>query len=128
MASEGKPMNPVDPGTRLKEELKKIIEGLQYLEVSKRYKENRVYSKASFKSYLDGEFSMHESTYRELVKAYIRHPDETLKFGVGVVRKTAQLCGLKAKKVFAKMGKAKTHAQIERIIQKHRNPNVINKY
>ncbi len=121
MASEGTSMKLIDPGSGLKKELKKIIEGLQYLEVSKRYKENKVYSRASFKSYLDGEFSMHDSTYRELVKAYIRHPDETLKFGVGVVRKINQLCGLRAKKAFAKIEKAKTHAQIERIIQEHRN-------
>jgi len=124
MGAEGTSMKLIDPGSGLKEELKKIIEGLQYLEVSKRYKENKVYSRASFKSYLDGEFSMHESTYRELVKAYIRHPGETLKFGVGVVRKTTQLCGLKAKKAFAQIEKAKTHAQIERIIQKHRNPKI----
>ena len=125
MASEGTSMKLSDPGSGLKKELKKIIEGLQYLEVSKRYKENKVYSRASFKSYLDGEFNMHESTYRELVRAYIRHPDETLKFGVGVVRKATQLCGLRAKKAFTKIEKAKTHAQIERIIQKHRNAKVM---
>jgi len=125
MRSEGASMKLIDPGSGLKKELKKIIEGLQYLEVSKRYKENKVYSRASFKSYLDGEFSIHESTYRELVKAYIRHPDETLKFGVGVVRKATQLCGLRAKKAFAKIEKAKTHAQIERIIKKHCKPRVI---
>ncbi len=119
MASERTSMGLIDPGIYLKEELKKIIEGLQYLEVSKRYKENKVYSRASFKSYLDGEFNMPEGTYRELVKAYFRHPNETLKFGVGVVRKTTQLCGLKAKKVFAKIEKAKTHAQIMHIIQEH---------
>ncbi len=121
MASEGTSMKLMGPGTGLKQELKKIIEGLQYLEVSKRYKENKVYSRASFKSYLDGEFSMPESTYRELLKAYIRHPEETIKFGVGVVRKTTQLCGLKAKKALAEIKNAKTYAQIERIIQKHRN-------
>ncbi len=121
MRSEGTSMKLIGPGTGLKEELKKIIEGLQYLEVSKRYKENKVYSRASFKSYLDGEFSMCESTYRELLKAYIRHPEETTKFGVGVVRKTTQLCGLRAKKAFAEIKNAKTYAEIERIIQKHRN-------
>ncbi len=119
MASEGPFMKLDDPGTYLKGELKKIIEGLQYLEVSKRYKENKMYSRSSFISYRAGEFNMPEGAYRELVKAYIRHPKETIKFGVGVVRKTTQLCGLKAKKVFAEIEKAKTHAQIERIIQEH---------
>lgn len=105
-----------------------LIEILIYLKTSGRWKENRVYAKSSFWAYIEEQFCIRKGSYHEMQRAFIKFPDESLSYGIGLVSKVDRKCGpLEVKKVFSEIDKAKeakpiTRKIIEKIIDKHRDP------
>ena len=110
-----------------REAQKEMIEVLAYLRTSGRWKENKRYAKESFWVYIEDRFNMRQGTYREHETALVKFPSQMLEYGVGLVRKTMQLCGeKKAKEVFSELDKMRlekpvNRAQIERVIQKNKD-------
>ena len=111
------------------------IEVLFYLKVSGRYKENKRYEKSSFYNYIEDRFNIRQGTYMEMQVAFIKFPNETREFGVGVVARVMRDCGaVKAKSVFEKLNTEKERtlttlkrAKIESIIQSNAKPKPIKK-
>lgn len=101
---------------------RKFIEGLHYLESTKRFRDNVLYKDSSFELYINDKFSLRITTYRKEAVAYLQHPKESVKYGTGLVNKVRKNCGvLKVKKVFNEIDKAKnvSREKINEIIEKH---------
>ena len=103
---------------------------LSYLKFSSRYKENSIYRKATFDSYLKGMYNIRLGTFHERVQAFSHYPIEAEKYGVGLVAKIKRKCGVhKEKSVFNEIRetqkKLKTPikaAHIETIIKRNSLP------
>jgi len=114
---------------------KEMYEVLEYLRITKRYKENPVYVKSTFWQYLEDRFTIRPGTYRENVFAFTKHPEASVQLGVGLVSKINRLCGnVKAKKVIDEIQKAGEsskkplpRAKIETVIQKNTDPERLKK-
>ena len=110
-----------------RENQKEFVEILIYLEATKRYKENKLYAKASFYVYIDDRFMLRQATYREMKRAYVKWPEAAIKHGVGLVSKIERKCGtLEMNKVLSEIEKVEEHKPIkrevvEKIIHKHRD-------
>jgi hypothetical protein len=110
----------------------KMVEALIYLKSSDRYRENLLYRKSNFETYLLGEFNMKLATLNASFKAYNTYPEECKWYGVGLVAKVGRDCGpVRAKKVFKEIektsGKLKTpidRQKINKIIEKHAKPRL----
>lgn len=121
--------------TSSRESQKEMYEMLDYLRMTKRFKENTVYSKSTFEDYLEDRFTIRMKTFRENVMAFSKHPEAAVSLGVGVVSKIRRLCGTtKTKKVIDEIQKAgenrKTplpRANIETIIRKNADPKKLEK-
>jgi hypothetical protein len=75
---------------------------LYYIKVTKRYKENRRYAKATFGQYIDEVFSIREGTFIEWQRAVLTYPEESKRHNIGLVAKVAKTCGpIKSKAAFA---------------------------
>jgi len=105
---------------------REMIIALSYLKYSKRYKENPQYKTNNFSSYLIGMFNMRLNTFEEMGLAYRHFPEETMKYGVGVVAKVRRKCGPIKQKValdeinaIQKNNKPISRDKIERVIQKY---------
>lgn len=100
-----------------------FIEILNYLRVTKRYRENPKYAKVSFWVYTEEVFMIREKTYRERSKAYNMYPEYSVKYGVGLVSKIQRKFGAKkdVQKVFGQIDKLKDprRDQIEKVIEKN---------
>lgn len=109
---------------------KKAIEGLLYLRDSGRFKENKLYRKSSFENYLMGVFNIRYNTFLESARAFSKYPDESVRYGVGLISKVYRNCGaIKERRVIAEIAEADKKAKvplkrdkIEAIIQKHAKP------
>ncbi|MBE9546923.1 MAG: hypothetical protein IMF10_05450 [Proteobacteria bacterium] len=107
-----------------------MVRALSYLKDTERYKENPLYRKSDFANYLAGQYNMRENTFFESERAFTHYPEETKKYGVGLVAKVYRKCGARnEKKVFQEIekaqGKLKTpirQDEIESIIQKYSLP------
>ncbi len=118
-----------------RESMRDMYFALEYLRISNRFKENPGYKKAVFWQYLEDIFTIREGTYRENVRAFLKFPDESAKYGVGVVAKIDRVCGCaKAKKVMDEIRqktelskKPLPRSTIETIIQKNRMTTKIEK-
>lgn len=127
--------------TQLEKEIKSKIETsgearrdatfiLYYLKASGRFKENPLYSKSSFKTYLEDVHSIREGTFNENVMAYTKYPKEAVSLGVGLVSSIQRKCGAtKTKKVLNEINIKKKslktpikRAQIATIISSHAKP------
>lgn len=105
---------------------------LLYLKHSSRYKENPVYRKSSFESYLIGCHNIRPKTFAETVRGFDLFDEETKRYGIGLVSKVARKCGKKnQKQVLAEIQKADSNlknpiqrAKIETIIEKHARPEL----
>lgn len=106
---------------------KEAIKALCVLRSTGRYKENPVYKKSSFENYLMGQFNIRYNTFQEEARAFKFFPEETVKYGVGLVAKIHRVCGAKneiaaIREIKAADNKTKAPIQrikIEEIIQKH---------
>jgi len=104
--------------------------GLYFLKTSKRYKENPLYKKSSFKVYLESVYNMREGTFDDSIRAALRFPDEATKYGIGLVAKVFRDCGFKKEKIVfkeiaIKAKQLKTpikRGQIDTIIKKYAKP------
>ena len=108
---------------------KEMVETLIYLKTSKRFRENKVYAKASFDHYIFDRFNIRPKTFREMQKAFTRHPEETVHYGVGTVARIQRECGQKnAGNVLNEMRKTETavkvlkYNKIDDIIKKYAKP------
>ena len=127
--------------TQLEKEIKSKIEKssearkdatlmLYYLKTSGKFKENPLYSKSSFKTYLEDVYSIREGSFNDTVRAYVKFPKESIDFSVGLISSIYRKCGaIKERKVvdeiIAKKESLKTpikRAQIAKIISKHAKP------
>lgn len=112
------------------EAMMKATEALDYLRMTGRFKENKLYRKSNFEGYLMGMFNTRLNTHMENARAFGKHPAESLKYGAGLVSKIHRACGaIKEKKVLEEIveadKKAKTpikRSKIEAIIQKYAKP------
>lgn len=103
---------------------------LYYLKTSSRYKENPLYAKSSFKTYLEDVYTMRENSFNESVTAFLKYPKECKKYSVGVITKIRRECGSKKEKEVLKeiVKKAKSlktpikRSQIQTIIESHAKP------
>jgi len=103
---------------------------LYHLKTSGRFKENPLYSKSNFKTYLEEVYSIRETTFNDAVRAYTLHPKESTTFSVGLVSSIYRKCGvIKERAVLDeiknKQKSLKTpikRAQIAKIISKHSKP------
>lgn len=108
-----------------KESRKKFIEVLYYLQFTSRFRENKLYKKASFKDYIYDQFHLRETSYHNEKAAFFQFPDEAVTIGPGVITKARQKCGaLKVKKVLAEIVKLpkQTPEKINKIIFAHAKP------
>jgi len=103
---------------------------LYYLKISGRFKENPLYAKSSFKTYLEDVHSIREGTFNDNVRAYVKFPKEAVDLSVGLVASIHRKCGVIKEKavldeIVAKKESLKTpikRVQIEKIISKHAKP------
>jgi hypothetical protein len=108
-----------------------VVEGLMYLRKTSRYKENPLYAKSSFERYLMGEFNMRLGTLLETASAYSNYPEESARYGVGLIAKVKKRCTPVAqrkvmdeiKATGKKLKKPITRDKIDFIIQKHAKPS-----
>lgn len=86
---------------------KSFILALYYLERTSRFKENKIYTKASFDSYIRDRFNLLPHNYHAERKAFIAHPVEVKALGIGDVVKVMKKCGpLKVPQVLEAVKKA----------------------
>ena len=79
---------------------------LAYLDRTKRYKEDKQYSNASFDTFLRVRYNMTYRTYNETRIALFDHPEAVEKHGVGFVRQALKEVGpVKAKEAFKEIDK-----------------------
>ena len=112
---------------------KEMIEILIYIKTSGRWKENKRYERATFNTYIFDRFSIRPGTFMEMQAAFVKFPEQSIEYGVGLVSRVIRECGrVKAKAVLNELdetkGKLKTElkrAKIEQIIQKHRGKRKI---
>lgn len=71
-----------------------LVNVLSYLEHTRRYKENKTFARASFETYLQTRWNLPYRTYQESKTAYLRHPEMTERYGIGVVVNALRRCGL----------------------------------
>jgi len=103
---------------------------LYSLKTSGRYKENKLYSKSSFKTYLEDVYSIREGTFNESVRAYRLFPEEACTYSVGLISSINRKCGaIQERKVIAEINakaeRLKTpikRAQIAEVIMKYAKP------
>ena len=92
---------------------------LNYLEMTKRYREDRTYKNADFKTYISDKFHLLFNTYYNERIAYERFPELSQKFGTGLVMKIKETCGNeKVEIIFGKIPPKATREQISDIISK----------
>lgn len=102
---------------------KHFIEILFYLERTNRFKENRQFKNTTFKDYIKDRFYLRYGTYHKERIAFFTHPKEVEQYGVGVVNKVREKCGvLKVKKVFDEVKKA----EIKKPLTRENIENIIN--
>ncbi|OGP46229.1 MAG: hypothetical protein A3K30_03925 [Deltaproteobacteria bacterium RBG_13_51_10] len=111
-----------------RESQKEMFLILYYLKLYGGYKKNKRYAKTSFYNYIEDRFLIREGTYNEMQRAYVKFPVQSVEYGVGVVSKILRVCGpIRTKETFTEMDKANeqktiNRATIEKIIQKHKDP------
>jgi len=104
---------------------KKFIFLLYYLDRTSRYKQNARFKNATFEQYIFDMFGLTIGTYEKERVAFIANPDETEKYGVGVVSKARKDCGVPAmQRVFVDLDKEKklSRDKIIATINKHARP------
>lgn len=109
---------------------KSAIDVLWYLERTGRYKEYPGYEKADFRQFILDVIQMSPKQYHGARIGYYNYPEETAKYGVGVVTKIRKVCGDKAvkgvfKEIKAAESKRKTPLPVEQvhaIIEQHKLP------
>ena len=106
------------------EEKKKFIFGLQYLKHTGRFRENPVYKKSSFANYLLGEYNMRINSFEESARAFSKYPEESEKYGVGMIAKIRRQCGVKKEKEVIEEIK-KTDNQIKARIRRDKIDEII---
>jgi hypothetical protein len=74
---------------------KEQIEILFYLKTSGRYKENKRYERATFYDYIEDRFNIRRGTYDKNQLAYLKFPDASAEYGVGLVSKVITMCSAK---------------------------------
>ena len=103
---------------------------LEYLETTKRFKENTVYKESTFEKYIGDMFMLRMTTYLNARTAYLKHATPTRDLGPNLVISVRKKCGvMEAEKVFAEIKKKKsakkgvfTRDNIQEIINKHAKP------
>ncbi|MCK5608681.1 hypothetical protein KAR91_42785 [Candidatus Pacearchaeota archaeon] len=103
---------------------------LFYLEFSKRFREDPTYKNSSFFVFIKDKFMLLHNTYLQKRISYATFPEESRKYGPGLVTSVKKQCGaMKMKKVLgeikAKNGDLKkpiTREAIDKIIEKHMIP------
>jgi hypothetical protein len=103
---------------------------LNYLEVTKRYKENKLYTTSTFQHYISDRFMMTYTTYLNGRVAYMRHSEVTRELGPNLVTKVRQRCGVpKAEKVFKEIKDTRKKKKnkfrrehVQEIIERHAKP------
>lgn len=113
-----------------------MIEGLMYLKVTRRYKENKRYAQESFSTYVQDRFGITPRTFEDHAKAVEIFRPMVLKHGIGLVSKIVSRCGKQgAVKVFKDIEKGnqddarpisreKIEQSIEAHKQKENNPAI----
>lgn len=109
---------------------RQFYESLEYLRITRRYKELPGYKKAIFWTYLEDNFALRKATYEENVRAYLKYPEFAVRYGVGLVSKVMRTCGQqKVKPVLDQIVKEQDakkkpipRAKIETIINQYKKP------
>lgn len=107
----------------------KFFKGLEYLETTKRFKENELYKDSTFETYINDMFLLRHKTYMNGRTAYLKHEKATKALGPALVVSVRRKCGvLNAEKVFKEIeekSKKKavfTRQDIQSIIDKNAKP------
>ena len=93
---------------------------LYYLERTKRFREFSVYRNATFSEYITNKFNLRYGTYNKERFAFIAFPEETIKWGAGLINKIKEICGAdKVRTVIEQMNATPnlTHAKIDKLIK-----------
>ena len=106
-------------------EFRKFIEALMYIELFKLWPENPMHKKSTFGAYILDVFNLRIKTYRNNKMALFNFPDESEKYGVGVIARIRRDCGATKVKTVLKQIKVKngslktpiTREQIDKIIE-----------
>ena len=100
---------------------------LRYLQSSGRFKENPLYRKSNFENYLSGVYNMRLNTFMESSRAFSKYPEESCKYGVGLISKVFRKCSsIKGKKVLAEIKIADEKSKIP--LKRDKIEVIINKY
>jgi len=92
--------------TGLREAQVEMVMVLYYLKTTHRYKENRRYAKASWKTYIEEMMGIREGTFGEWARAIINYPEEVKRHHIGLVSKVVRQCGpVKAQRAFTEINK-----------------------
>jgi len=111
--------------TKAKNNRKHFIENLQYLEMTKRYRDDEMYTNSTFSEYIIDKFELKKSTYERERFAYLQFPKESLEYGPGIINKIKDECGsAKIKDVIKEIKKTSTkkREKINDIIKKNAKP------
>lgn len=95
---------------------------LYYLDRTSRFRENPRFKKATFEEYISDMFRLRPTTYNKERMAFVSHPSEAEKLGVGVVAKVRHKCGsLNAGKVLKEIQAIKNPSRdkIEAVIREN---------
>jgi len=115
------------------ENIQRQVEILFYLESTQRWRENKIYAKSDFATYLKDQGNMTPATYQGTRIAMARFPEEVRKRGIGLVRSIKEKCGsgntkivldeIKAEEV--KQGRDLRRDEISGFVQKHKIPAML---
>ncbi len=109
---------------------KEMMDILIYLKVSGRYKENKIYASSTFFTYIGDRFNMRKGTFYESQYAWTKFPEASKEYGVGLVSKVRNVCGIKKAPIVIQQVRDVQQAcktplkreKIEKIIQSHAQP------
>lgn len=73
---------------------KEFIEGLYYLETTKRFRDDKKYKNSQFSTYIMDKFQLRITTYHKEKFAFLKFPEASEKHGPGLINKVKSRCGV----------------------------------
>jgi len=70
-----------------------FVELIDYVRMNERWVENSIYKDSTFEEYLMGRFQITKGSFMLERKSFVKFPDATKKYGVGIVTKIIKDCG-----------------------------------
>lgn len=107
---------------------KVAIFALSYLRITGRHKENPTYRKSNFFNYLFDYYNIREHTFREAEKAFLNYPEESVKYGVGLIAKIGRMCSDSVQTRKAIKDIVNADKELKTPIKREKIDSILNKY